>query len=113
MRHQRERQAKVNSTSYGAMSIGSSVAGSISILLVWVAGSPQFGMFSQAWKAVGVMQLVALSVAMCLVSVTFYCNINHDSHILRPVSLGILITSSLPLLAFVAILIARILLNAG
>ena len=81
--------------------------GLVSNLLIWVAGSPRFGVLSTIWQGIGVETLVACSLCSVLIA-AFILRRMYRVAASRPHGLlSLVVVSAIPSAFFVAILLAR------
>lgn len=83
------------------------LAGFASTLLIFVAGSPQYGVLSTLWRRTGVEMLVGCSFAVFLVAALI---LRRMYRVVRPRPHGLLVfgvVSAIPFAFFMAILAAR------
>jgi len=104
----------VSATKFSIASITFSLAGLFSVLLIWVAGSPQFGAFSRVSYLVGGFEtLLGIGIFFLGVSATLllFSPAKNISEKVAP--LVVLVVSFLPLLLFSLVLFAKLLQSAS
>ena len=83
------------------------LVGLASNLLIWVAGSPRFGVLSTIWQGIGVETLVACSLCSVLVAALMLRRMYRVSASRPHGLLSLLVVSAIPAAFLVAILVTR------
>lgn len=98
----------MSATKCNITSITFSLIGLFSILLIWVAGSPKYGMFSRASYLVGGFEvLLIIGVTMLGLGAFFLCLSPAKNIEQKILPLLVLLTSAMPTLLFGLVLLLR------